>query len=94
MGKLIDLTGQRFGRLTVIERAGNDCIGQVTWRCRCDCGNITVVAGGNLRTGNTQSCGCYGRELTIGGHRSRTHGGAYSNGKKTRLYRIDQTEIY
>ena len=80
MGNLIDLTGQRFGRLTVIERTGSDCIGQAMWRCRCDCGNMTVVAGGNLRTGNTRSCGCYGLELTIGGHRSRTHGGTYDGG--------------
>ena len=88
MGKLIDLTGQRFGRLTVIERAGKDYIGQAMWRCRCDCGNVTVVAGGNLRTGNTKSCGCYGHELTIGGYRSRTHGGTCDGGKRTRLYRI------
>lgn len=88
MSKLIDLTGQRFGRLTVIERAGKDCIGQAMWRCQCDCGKITVVTGGNLRTGNTQSCGCYGHELTIEGYRSMTHGGSCDGGKKTRLYRI------
>lgn len=63
MGKLIDLTGQRFGRLTVIGRAGiyrapdqeTYCL---TWRCRCDCGNETVVIGNNLKHGYTNSCGC------------------------------------
>lgn len=60
--KLIDLTGQKFGRLTVLERAEN--IGnRVAWRCRCDCGNGTVVSGNSLKSGNTQSCGCLCREL-------------------------------
>jgi hypothetical protein len=56
----IDLTGQRFGRLTVIERAE----GRYTpWRCRCSCGNETVVISINLRRGNTKSCGCFNEEL-------------------------------
>lgn len=38
MSRLIDLTGQRFGRLTVIERAGSDIRKQALWMCVCDCG--------------------------------------------------------
>ena len=63
MGKLIDLTGERFGRLTVIERAGtysyaDGAVKIPTWRCRCDCGKETVVIGRNLKSGATRSCGC------------------------------------
>lgn len=53
----LDLTGQRFGRLTVI--APSEKIGAMTaWRCRCDCGKETVVTTGHLRSGWTASCGC------------------------------------
>jgi len=56
--KLIDLTGERYGRLVVLERAPND--GRRTmWRCVCDCGTEVVVRAENLRSGNTKSCGCY-----------------------------------
>ena len=62
MGKLIDLTGQRFGRLTVIERAENK--GKFPmWLCRCDCGNTKEISGSSLRKGLTLSCGCYNREI-------------------------------
>lgn len=53
----IDLTGQRFGRLTVIERAGTQC-GHVLWCCVCDCGNHVLSPSGDLRTGKIKSCGC------------------------------------
>lgn len=59
MGKLIDLTGKKFGRLTVIERRGSDKYGKVLWLCKCDCGNETVVRGNSLKRGLTTSCGCY-----------------------------------
>lgn len=63
---LIDMTGQRFGRLTVLERAENYQYDtgagwystKAVWRCRCDCGAETVVIGSNLRRGATRSCGC------------------------------------
>ena len=57
MSKILDLTGQRFGYLTVIEFAGS-WDGQRHWRCKCDCGNEKIVTTGNLRSGNTKSCGC------------------------------------
>lgn len=57
MPKLKDLTGQRFGKLTVIERAPN--IGKLTaWKCRCDCGSETIKKAVNLTSGKTKSCGC------------------------------------
>ena len=58
MGKFIDLTGQRFGKLVVKERAPNNRFGGARWLCQCDCGNTTVVAGQELRRGGTKSCGC------------------------------------
>lgn len=61
-----DLAGQRFGRLVVLqpteERASN---GSVKWLCSCDCGNTTVVKTTNLRSGNTQSCGCLAKEVRV-----------------------------
>lgn len=60
--RCIDLTGQRFGRLVVVERAQN--IGARTaWLCKCQCGNEHIALGGNLRQGNATSCGCYHREI-------------------------------
>ena len=56
--RVIDLTGQKFGRLTVLERAENNKWGQPQWLCKCDCGNEVVVKGSNLKSGHTTSCGC------------------------------------
>lgn len=69
--KLIDLTGQRFGMLTVLNRADNK--GKRTmWNCLCDCGNKAVVGGSNLKNGNTRSCGCLHKKMLISN--SKTHG--------------------
>lgn len=61
MGTFIDLTGQRFGKITVIERApdfGSGRSRQTMWLCKCDCGKIISVRSHALRGGHTQSCGC------------------------------------
>ena len=62
MGKFIDLTGQKFGKLTVVSRNVDKIspCGQkyTTWDCVCDCGNKTIVSSNNLRRGHTNSCGC------------------------------------
>lgn len=78
---MIDMKGQRFGRLTVIEVAGRDKSKNVTWTCQCDCGAEVVVSGINLRVGDTKSCGCLHREKIK--EQMSTHG--YS---KTRLYKV------
>lgn len=75
MSKLIDITGQRFGRLVAIERIDK------RWKCICDCGNTTLSDSYQLRNGITVSCGCYHAEQC--GDQHRKHG--YT---KTRLYRI------
>lgn len=65
---LIDMVGDKCGRLTVVERAGNHASGAAMWRCRCECGGEAVTDGGSLRKGTTLSCGCLQRE------RSTKHG--------------------
>lgn len=60
--RAIDLTGQKFGRLTVVERAEDMSPGNVRWSCVCDCGNKTVAQSASLRSGRHLSCGCIQRE--------------------------------
>lgn len=55
--KLIDLTGQKFGKLTVIDRDMTKT-NKVYWICSCECGNTISVYSSYLRSGHTQSCGC------------------------------------
>lgn len=79
-----DITGKRFGRLTVIKYHHSKT--NAYWLCQCDCGNTTIVNGSSLCSGMTSSCGCKSREMTI--KRSTTHGMT-----NTRLYRIRQGMI-
>ena len=58
MGKIKDLTGQRFGSLEVIEYAGKKPNRHIVWKCKCDCGNVCEIEGCNLKSGHTKSCGC------------------------------------
>src|ERR1700761_5630280 len=60
---IIDLTGQKFGRWTVIEMCVNYKRGKTMWVCRCDCGVERAVKGDSLRSGVSSSCGCYNREV-------------------------------
>ena len=55
--KKLDLTGQRYGELTVLRPADN-VGGRTAWLCRCSCGKETVVKTCHLRNGHTKSCGC------------------------------------
>ena len=63
-----NLIGQRFGRLTVIERADNLIIDsshqRARWVCKCDCGNVVIVTSDLLTSGHTMSCGCLAKDLT------------------------------
>lgn len=58
MGQTKDITGQKFGHLTAIEKVGKDKYSRSLWKCLCDCGNHTIIMIGNLTSGNSQSCGC------------------------------------
>jgi len=72
MGKLINLKGKKFGRLTVIKRAENNKWGYTRWLCKCDCGNEKVVDGNSLRNGHTKSCGCLRKDLIRGSNKERS----------------------
>lgn len=82
MGKYEDLTGRRFGMLTVISRADNRGT-QVMWNCLCDCGSISIACGNNLRRGSTRSCGCQCKKHGKKGTRLYSIWG----GMKARCYR-------
>jgi hypothetical protein len=69
-----DLTGKRFGRLVVVQRADYRGNTNAVWECLCDCGTAQSVETGPLTTGTTQSCGCYRRDFQS--ERSYKHGHA------------------
>lgn len=74
-----DITGQTFGRLTVLRRSpkkGNGKKPVALWECRCECGNIVIASGNALRSGHTVSCGC----------QKVKHMESYKH--KTRLYNV------
>lgn len=81
MGKAKDLTGCRYGMLTVIGFAGRSSSGNARWFCLCDCGKETVVQASALRSGLTNSCGCLRRKVASELH--KTHEQRF-----TRLYAI------
>lgn len=67
MGKVIDITGQRFGKLIVLYHDGFEEKQRLAlWRCVCDCGKATLVQGARLRSGHTKSCGCLRKADLIG----------------------------
>ena len=87
----LDLKGQKFGRLTVIQRVDkppNATDRHIRWLCKCDCGCETVVASDRLKSGSTQSCGCLKRELSS--ERIKAHGKSHTKHGLcyTRLYNI------
>ena len=83
MGKLIDLTGQRFGRLTAKSPEGRSSDGKILWACVCECGATATVRSSLLRSGHTKSCGCMQKEKAAEFNRATktTH-----HAKNTRLY--------
>lgn len=76
MGKKLDLTEKKFGKLTAIEPSGKSDRNGVLWRCKCDCGNEKIVYAGNLNNGSTISCGCLYKEsfLKVYGIKNKEHG--------------------
>ena len=60
--KLQDITGNRYGRLTVTEHLGVRGRRAHYWKCKCDCGKIVESSGDNLKKGNCKSCGCISKE--------------------------------
>jgi hypothetical protein len=99
MGKKIDLTGQKFGRLTVLYDAARalNKARMIMWRCLCDCGVETLVTTGELRSGGTKSCGCLriekARENVQLAIAERTRHGHCLNGENTSTYHTWQGMI-
>lgn len=79
-----DLSGKRFGRLTVVKAIGRNKWHDSMWECMCDCGNTVTVAAGKLKSGHTKSCGCLARDTRAG--QLETHG--ITTGGKPRTFTI------
>lgn len=80
-----DITGQRFGRLVAVERAGRNYARLAMWKCVCDCGNEKICTGASLRSGNTKSCGCLQRDV------AKTYNTKHGLTKHKRLYLVWKT---
>lgn len=93
MANLKDLSGERFGRLVVLERASDRVFSSgrkaVQWKCVCDCGNEKIVASTHLTSGDVTSCGCYYRESRQNCGRDEIHGLAGS-----RIYHLYENMKY
>lgn len=90
MANLKNITGKKYGRLTVLFR-GEDYVAPggrkiVRWECQCECGKTVLVSGHNLRKGLTKSCGCLSEEMI---HDTSNHYVKHGQSRK-RLYRIWQ----
>lgn len=78
---MVDLTGQKFGRLIALKPTDQRSGSNIVWLCKCECGTVKAISGGSLRSGLTKSCGCFHREIsTVHGH--------HINGKETSTYGI------
>ena len=62
MALVKNLKGQRFGKLLVVDEEGRCKRGKAIWKCKCDCGNETIVTSYSLKSGVTKSCGCFNAE--------------------------------
>lgn len=87
MGKVVDIKGHRYGRLTVVEFAGLGPKG-ARWRCLCECGNETIALGAQIRSGNTKSCGCQRADSSAARAKDET-GNKY--GRLTVIRRIESS---
>lgn len=89
MGTLINIAGQKFGRLIVVSRAPN-IETRAAWNCLCECGSELVVDGKKLRSGHTKSCGCYRSEVTAPsqGRKNIKHGQSRTIGYRRNVARM------
>lgn len=88
MGRGLELTGKRFGRLLVIKEVGRNKGRQKIWLCKCDCGKEKEIPTTYLTSGDTTSCGCYRKECEIK-NLSKFWGSCKTHGLgNTRIYQI------
>ena len=89
MAKFKDRTGERYGRLLVLEHYGKDQRGKHLWRCRCDCGNEKIVVGDNLSSGKSNSCGCLKKEFLS---KKGNQFGLYSD-RRLAIYKVQYSHL-
>lgn len=89
MGRIADMAGKQFGRLTVLNMYDKY---QIYYRylCKCQCGKETIVRGTSLRSGKTKSCGCYRSEYVA--NKNYKHGKSYTSAYKCAMARIMHTK--
>lgn len=80
-----DLSGMKFGRLTVICRGPNTGA-RVAWDCLCECGNSTTVSANKLQNGHTKSCGCFQKQRASEANKKHGHSSYPNGGKATKEY--------
>lgn len=86
------MIGQKFNKLLVIAAAGKNKHGKLQWKCLCDCGKTTITLGVYLRNGDTNSCGCYGKE-----QRSKSvfkHGLSHKNNPEYEIWKGMKARCY
>lgn len=94
MAKFIDLTGQKFNKLTVLCKSNKrDNSGSIYWKCKCDCGNETLVITKHLKNGHTKSCGCLHIQQAKEQAKKMIKNNIIHNKSNTRLYHIYQGMI-
>lgn len=88
--RYVDLTGERFGKLVALERHYDKNKKISFWKCKCDCGNTTIVRANSLKHGRVKSCGCLRTESNLANKSkhglSKTHLYAVWNSMKERCY--------
>lgn len=91
-GRVIDMTGKRYGKLIILNIVENQTHGHRKWHCLCDCGNECDVDGSNLRDGQTISCGCLQKEAASKANIKDRSGETY--GYLTVLERVENKGPY
>jgi len=85
MGRIADMIGKKFGKLTVIEMSDKQGI-YYRYLCKCDCGNTKILRGASLRSGLTKSCGCIKTEMLV--KKNYKHGQCQTSAYKSAMSRL------
>lgn len=85
MGKIADMIGKKFGKLTVVEMLDKQGV-YYRYLCKCECGNIKVLRGASLRSGLTKSCGCIKTKMLI--KKNYKHGKSHTSEYKSAWSRV------
>ena len=99
MSRLIDLTGQRFGRLVVLERKGSrinkNNMRRANWLCKCDCGTLVETTTDLLKSGHKMSCGCLQKDILVQRNKSKIKYNHYDLSKEYGIgYTFDNKPFY